>query len=41
MKHWENKDKVQNNDQKDSNHRDNNCIGDYHEDNNAMDKSRP
>jgi hypothetical protein len=38
---WENKDKVQNNDQKDSNHRDKNCLGDYHKDNNTTDKSRP
>jgi hypothetical protein len=38
---WENKDKVQNNDQKDSYHRDKNCIGGYHEDNNTTDKSRP
>jgi hypothetical protein len=35
---WENKDKFQNNDQKDSDHGDNNCIGDYHEDNNTTDK---
>jgi hypothetical protein len=38
---WENKDKVQNKDQKDSDHRDKNCIGGYHEDNNTTDKSRP
>jgi hypothetical protein len=38
---WENKDKVQNNDQKGSDHGDNNCIGGYHEDNNTTDKSRP
>jgi hypothetical protein len=38
---WENKDKVQNNDQKDSEHKYKNCIGGYHEDNNTTDKSRP
>jgi hypothetical protein len=38
---WENKDKVQNKDQKDSEQGDKNCIGGYHEDNNATDKSRP
>jgi hypothetical protein len=38
---WENKDKVQNNDQNDSNHGDKNCIGDYHEDNNTTYKSQP
>jgi hypothetical protein len=38
---WENKDKVQNKDQKDSNHGDKNCIGGYHEENNTTDKSRP
>jgi hypothetical protein len=37
----ENKEKVHNNDQKDSNHGDNNCIGGYHEDNNTTDKPRP
>jgi hypothetical protein len=37
----ENKEKVQNNGQKDSNHGDNNCIGGYHEDNNTTYKSRP
>jgi hypothetical protein len=38
---WENKDKVQNNDQKDSDHGDKSCIGGYHEDNNTTDKARP
>jgi hypothetical protein len=37
---WENKDKVQNNDQKDSEHGDTNCIGVYHEENSTTDKSR-
>jgi hypothetical protein len=32
---WENKDKVENIDQKDSDHGDKNCIGGYHEDNNT------
>jgi hypothetical protein len=36
---WENKGKVQNNDQKDSDHGDNNCIGGCHKDNNTTDKS--
>jgi hypothetical protein len=38
---WENKDNIQNNDQKDSDHGDKNCIGDYHEDTNTTEKSRP
>jgi hypothetical protein len=38
---WENKDKVQNNDQKDSNHGDKNFICGNHEDNNTTDKSQP
>jgi hypothetical protein len=38
---WENKDKVQNNDQKDSDGGAKDCIGGYHEDNNTTDKSRP
>jgi hypothetical protein len=38
---WENKDKVQNNDQKDSGYGDKNCIGGYHEDNSTRYKSRP
>jgi hypothetical protein len=37
---WENKNKVQNNDQKDSGHGDKNCIGGYQEDNTTTDKSR-
>jgi hypothetical protein len=40
-KAWENKDKVQNSDQDDSNRGDKDCIGGYHEDNNTTDKSRP
>jgi hypothetical protein len=36
---WENKDKVQNNNQKDSDHRDTNCIGGYHQENNTTDMS--
>jgi hypothetical protein len=32
---WENKDKVHNNDQKDSEHVDKKCIGGYHEENNT------
>jgi hypothetical protein len=35
---WENKDKVRNNDQKDSDHGYNNCIGGYHEDNSTTDE---
>jgi hypothetical protein len=38
---WENKYKVQNNNQKDSNHGDKNYIGGYHEDNNTTEESRP
>jgi hypothetical protein len=38
---WENKDKVQNNNQKDSDHGDKNRVGGYHENNNTTDKSRP
>jgi hypothetical protein len=38
---WENEDKVQNNNQKDIDHGDKNCLGGYHEDNNTTDKSRP
>jgi hypothetical protein len=38
---WENKDKVQSNDQKDSDHRDKKCIDGYHEYSNTTENSRP
>jgi hypothetical protein len=38
---WENKEKVQNNDQKNSDRGDKDCLHGYHEDNNTTDKLRP
>jgi hypothetical protein len=37
---WENKDKVQNGDHNDSDREYNDCIAEYHNDNNTTDKSR-